>query len=406
MRRRCFVTGLRRDRRGCVKIRGGVAAATFGIGTGQGGQLKRKIGLIVNPIAGMGGSVGLKGTDGEMRQRALALGASPVAPGRVREFVDRLTCGKRISLLLAPGVMGADYLGAADVTTQVVGELSGETSPADTRRIAREMLEQSVELLVFVGGDGTARDICDAIGTQVAVVGVPSGVKVYSAAFANSVHGAASLVDAFVDGADLTEEEVLDIDEDAFRRGVLDARLYGYLLVPRIEEYLQGGKEASGAGGSSLENKQEIGEYVADEMAPGILYLLGPGTTVKAITDALHLDKTLLGVDAVYGGRGVGADLNEKGILELLDRYPRRRIVVTPLGGNGFIFGRGNRQFTSRVIRLVGRENIMVVANRDKLAKLACLRVDTDDTELNRGLSGYIDVITGYRFSKLVKVEY
>ena len=367
--------------------------------------MKRKIGLIVNPIAGMGGSVGLKGTDGEMRRRALALGARPVAPGRAREFLDCLSCREHICLLLAPGSMGADYLDGADVETRVVGELRGETSPDDTARLAREMLGHGVELLVFVGGDGTARDICDSIGTRVPVVGVPSGVKVYSAAFANSVHGAASLVDAYVDGADLAEEEVLDIDEEAFRHGVLDARLYGYLLVPRIEEHLQGGKEASGSGGSPLENKREIGEYVAEEMSPDMLYLLGPGTTVKAITDVLNLDKTLLGVDAVFDGRAAGADLNEQSILGLLDRYPSRCIVVTPLGGSGFIFGRGNRQFTPRVIRRVGRENIMVVANRDKLAQLECLRVDTDDTELNRELSGYIDVITGYRFSKLVKVE-
>ncbi len=368
--------------------------------------MKTKIGLIVNPIAGMGGSVGLKGTDGEMRHRAVALGARPVAPGRAREFVSRLACRERICLLLAPGPMGADYLDEVDVESQLVGTVSSETSPADTRRIALEMREQGAGLLVFVGGDGTARNICDAVGTEIPVVGVPSGVKVYSAVFANSVHGAASMVDAFVEGTDLAEEEVLDIDEEAFRHGLLDARLYGYLLVPRLEKFLQGGKEASGAGGSPLENKQEIGEYVAEEMTADVLYLLGPGTTVKAIADALNLDKTLLGVDAVYNRGGVGSDLNEQGILKLLDQYPQRRIIVTPIGGSGFIFGRGNRQFTPEVIRRVGRENITVVANRDKLAKLPSLRVDTDDAALNQQFAGFIDVVTGYRFSKLVRVEY
>lgn len=368
--------------------------------------MKRKIGMIINPIAGMGGSVGLKGTDDDIYQKAVELGATPVAPARAAEFLAHLEHVENIELLVAPGAMGADYLEGAGLSATVVGETGAQTSGSDTRRICEQMLAAGAELVVFAGGDGTARDIHDAIDRKAPVIGIPSGVKVYSAVFAVSPRAAASMVDAFVqDDVELVEEEVLDIDEEAFRRNVLDAHLHGHLLVPKLTAYLQAGKEASGTGGSTLENQREIAEYVVAEMERGTLYLLGPGTTVKAVADAMGVDKTLLGVDAVADGGIVGQDMDEKAILRSLVKYPQRRIIVTPLGGNGFIFGRGNRQFTPEVLRRVGGENIIVIAAKEKLRKLACLRVDTDDRELNEQLSGYIDVITGYKFSKLMPVE-
>jgi predicted polyphosphate/ATP-dependent NAD kinase len=302
--------------------------------------------------------------------------------------------------------MGHSYLPAELPLEPVeVGAIVEPTSGADTRRIAAEMLARGADLIVFIGGDGTARDVCDALDLRVPAIGVPSGVKVYSAVFATSVAAAAELLDAFVSGAELGEEEVLDIDEEAFRQGRLKSRLYGYLRVPELRRHLQGGKEASGTGASTLESQREIAEYLAEGLEGDTLYLLGPGTTVRALADALGCEKTLLGVDAVVNGEVVGKDLNERGILALLQRYPRRRIIVTPLGGNGFVFGRGNRQFSPEVIRRVGRENLIVIAARDKLARLACLRVDTDDEALNRELAGYLDVIVGYKFSKTMPVE-
>ncbi len=367
--------------------------------------MTKRIGLIVNPVAGMGGSVGLKGTDGAMRDRAIELGAKPVAPARTREFLSHLRHRDGITLLIAPAAMGDDYLEGIDVEATTIGSANSKTSGADTKRLAAEMLRAGIDLLAFVGGDGTARDIHDSIDLKLPVVGVPSGVKVYSSVFALNPRAAAAMVDAFIEGAEVSEEEVLDIDEQAFRRGILDARLYGYLLVPNAAQFLQGGKEASGSGGSIAANKQEIAEYMAEHIDRDTLYLLGPGTTVRAIADELGVGKTLLGVDAVFNNRLTGTDLNERGVLELLDQYPKSKLIVTPLGGNGFIFGRGNRQFTPEVIARVGRENIIVVATRDKIDKLECLRVDTDDYGLDRELSGYMDVITGYKYSKLVRVE-
>ncbi|MGD2178186.1 MAG: ATP-NAD kinase family protein [Anaerolineae bacterium] len=371
----------------------------------------KTLGLIVNPVAGMGGSVGLKGTDGALYKEAVKLGAEPVAPGRTEAFLSHIEHRDEITLLAAPGDMGARHLEPLDIPCTVVGQIGDETTAEDTRRIAAQMVERGstqspgAELLIFVGGDGTARDVYDAIDCQIPVVAVPAGVKVYSAVFALNPRAAAEMVDAFVhDGSGVMEQEVLDIDEDAFRRDRLDSRHYGYLLVPRAERHLQHGKVASSGSPSVEESKKEIAAFVVEEMDMETLYLLGPGTTVRAITDALGLPKTLLGVDAVQDGYLVGQDTNERGILELLERHKKRVIVVTPLGGNGFIFGRGNKQFTPQVIERVGAENVRIIATRQKLRPLDCLRVDTGDRDVDALLSGWTTVTVGYRESRMIKV--
>jgi predicted polyphosphate/ATP-dependent NAD kinase len=368
------------------------------------------VGLIVNPIAGMGGSVGLKGTDGGLVEKARRLGAEPVTPSRTRTFLDHVQHCERIRWLAAPGSMGAIYLEAAAFSVEIVGSIeigtsAAGTSAADTRAVARTMLERGIDLLVIVGGDGTARDVLDAVGTQVPVVGVPAGVKVYSAAFAVSPRAASAMVDAFVDGADVTEKEVLDIDEDAFRADRLDATHYGFLLVPDVEAYLQPGKQGGASTANAAENKRDIAADMVEAMDPETLYLLGPGTTVKAVAEALDVPKTLLGIDAVKDGRRVGVDLNEAAILDLLDRETQREIIVTPLGGNGFLFGRGNKPFTPQVLRRVGREHIRVIATQRKAREVGVLRVDTGDPEVDHCLSGYIEVTVGYHFVKVMKVE-
>ncbi len=352
----------------------------------------------------MGGSVGLKGTDGDMHRRAVELGAQPVAPQRALEFLQHLSDPAALTLLAAPGPMGGDTVVQARLACTVIGAAAGPTTPEDTRRIAAEMLAAGAELIAFVGGDGTARDICDAVGLAHPVVAVPAGVKVYSGVFAVSPRAAAEMVDGWLSGCDLGEEEVLDIDEDAFRDGRLDSRLYGALLVPQIAPLIQGGKQAFG-GISQRQAKQEVGAYLAEGLKPETLYLLGPGTTVKALADALGLAKTLLGVDAVYNGELVGTDLNERAILKLLAAHPNAAIVVAPLGGNGFILGRGNKQFTPVVIRQVGADQLMVISTKQKLGSLKCLRVDTGDRDLDEQLAGYRSVLVGYRYSKMMPVE-
>lgn len=364
------------------------------------------MGLIVNPVAGMGGSVGLKGTDGGMHHRAIELGAEPVTPGRTSALLRAIKHLDQINFLAAPDHMGAKHLMAEKIPFQVVGNLDGETSASDTKTIAQQMCSLSAQLIVFVGGDGTARDIHDAIGLQIPVVAVPAGVKVFSAVFAISTQAAAEMIDAFVEGCGTDEQEVLDIDETAYRDNRLSSQLYGVLRVPDVKRFLQAGKSASDTGTSAAENKEDIAAWIAETLAPDTLYLLGPGTTISALTDALTLEKTLLGVDALYNLRLTGVDLNEQAILRLISEHDSCKMIITPLGGNGFIFGRGNKQFTPQVIQKIGRKNIIVAANREKMQQLDCLRVDSGDDATNEMLSGYFQVMIGYKESRMMRVCY
>jgi predicted polyphosphate/ATP-dependent NAD kinase len=363
-----------------------------------------RVGFIVNPIAGMGGSVGLKGTDGEAYKRALELGAKPVAPGRAKLLLS-LIRRRDVFFLTAPGKMGEDYVREAGFKYKVVGSIGEETSAEDTRRIAKMMVEEGIDLLVFVGGDGTARDIAASVGLKVPVVAVPAGVKMFSSVFTVSPRAAANIIDSFDKSVPLTEREVLDIDEEEFRRDRLAARLYGYLRVPEAGGLLQAGKEASNISRFEEEQKREIAKYIVESMEEGFVYFLGPGTTIKAIADELGVKKTLLGIDAVYNKKLVGRDLSEKDLLRLIDKYGKAKIIVTPIGGNGFIFGRGSKQFTPEVLRRVGRENIIIVGTKSKVLRLECLRVDTGDPAVDKMLSGPINVITGYKEEVVMEVR-
>ena len=362
----------------------------------------KKIGLIVNPVAGMGGSVGLKGTDGEMYRKAMELGARPVAPQRI-EDVLLLIKRRDIYFFVAPGWMGEKYVGKHDFRYKVIGEVGKDTTAKDTKRIAKEMINEGIELLIFVGGDGTARDIYDAIGLKIPVVAIPSGVKMFSPVFTVSVRAAAEMIDTLKN--QFIEKEVLDIDEDAFRENRLAAKLYGYLTVPEIRSLLQGGKEPSNVSKSAEEDKREIAEYIFEKMENDILYILGPGTTVKTIADKIGVEKTLLGVDAVYDTKLVGRDLNEKGLIDLINTYKKAKIIVTPIGGNGFIFGRGSKQITPEILRLVGKNNILIVATSSKISKLECLRVDTGDMDVDKELRGFMKVIAGYTEEMITEVK-
>jgi len=361
--------------------------------------LNRRAGLIVNPIAGMGGRVGLKGTDGKAYEEAVRRGAKPVSPSRAIEFLNHIK-SRDFEIIAAAGMMGEDEVIASnkkDLLKTVIGERKDRTTAEDTRRAAKEMVDLGVDIIVFVGGDGTARDILDAVNGALPVIGVPSGVKMFSAVFAVNPRAAAEILDAFLAGRTrIVEREVLDIDEESYRRGVLRIKLYGYLKVPVPSDDLVQYMKTVSSDGDEEENKYAIARMIIEEMEPGTLYILGPGTTVKAIADLLGVEKTLLGVDAVVNGKLVGRDLDEESLLRLLDRYSRAKIIVSPIGGQGFIFGRGNQQISPRVIRRVGRDNIIVVATWNKIKDLKHLRVDTGDPEVDEMLRGYIKVLVDY----------
>ena len=370
------------------------------------GKDLKKIGFIVNPIAGMGGSVGLKGTDGDIYKQALKMGAKPVTPNRVNEMLSHIIHKKRISMLVAPGKMGGDIIKGKGIKYEVIGSIDEQTSAEDTKRIAKQMLKSGIELLIFCGGDGTARDIYDAVGLDIPVVAVPGGVKMYSSVFSFNPKAAAQIIDGFLEDFIETEDrEILDIDETLFRKDMLKSTMYGYLKVLKFRNLIQAGKEGSKLGRTVEENKQEIAQNVIEDMNEDTLYLLGPGTTVKAITDNLSLKKTLLGIDAIINKKIKGRDLNEKSILELLGDFGDVKIIISPIGGQGFIFGRGNKQFTSEVIKKVGIKNIIIIATDSKIRDLRCLRVDTGDPDFDTLLKGLVKVIIGYKEQIVIPIE-
>ena len=337
------------------------------------------LGLIVNPIAGMGGSVGLKGTDtAAVLSEARARGAVPQAAARAALVLDALAAARPgLELLAAPGEMGARIACAAGLRPSAVGTPpEGETGAADTRAAAQAMAAAGVRLILFAGGDGTARDMAAALGHRVPVIGVPAGVKMHSAVYATSPRAAADLVLRALgrDGPrevmdiDARLREVMDIDEEAFRAGAVSARLYGYMPVPYAPDLIQNVK----AGGVSGDRAALAGiaAEIAGRMEAGRTYILGPGTTMRAVACALGLPKTLLGVDLVRDGALYAADASEDGILRALAGARPGAIVVTPIGGQGHILGRGNQQIGARVVRAVGLDRLLVAATPQKLASL------------------------------------
>jgi predicted polyphosphate/ATP-dependent NAD kinase len=268
------------------------------------------------------------------------------------------------------------------------------------------MVSKNIDLLIFCGGDGTARDIFDSIDLEKPVVALPAGVKMFSSVFAINPKAAAEIIDRVIEETiDTQEKEVFDIDEELVRQDILQAKLYGYLKVPKIRSLIQSGKTGSGVGRTIEENKEEIAQFIIENMQPDILYLLGPGTTIKTITNTLNLPKTLLGIDAIYDKQTVRNDLNENAILELLNDYDRVIIIISPVGGQGFLFGRGNKQFTPKILKLVGKNNITIIATAEKMRELDCLRVDTGNHETDELLRGFGKVITGYKEELVVKIE-
>ncbi|MCP4540357.1 MAG: ATP-NAD kinase family protein [Chloroflexi bacterium] len=372
-----------------------------------------KLGLIVNPVAGLGGRVGLKGSDGaDVQKKALALGAVPQALNRAILALERVGSVDGLEIVTYPGEMGADAVRACGFEPSIIGAIQpGGTTSSDTQNAAREMQRLGVRLLLFAGGDGTARDVYNAVGDGVPALGIPAGVKIHSAVYATHPRSAGYLAASFLQGKTtaLREAEVMDIDEQAFRQGIVSARLYGYLRVPFERRLLQGLKTPSRPGDQSA--MKMIAADVVSKMEDGWLYVIGPGTTTWAIASRLGFSKTLIGVDVVREGKLVAADVNESQLLALLEGR-QAKIIVTPIGGQGYIFGRGNQQISPNVIKRTGadnkhpKENIIVVSTVGKIHSLGGrpLRVDTGDRAVDEMLSGYVRVVTGYGEQIVYKV--
>jgi predicted polyphosphate/ATP-dependent NAD kinase len=372
--------------------------------------VERRLGVIVNPIAGMGGRVGLKGTDGaEVLARARALGAEPLAGARCLRALRRLASEGPCRVVAAPGAMGEDAAAEAGLRPEVLdGGFGDNSGPEDTARAARRMQEAGVDLILFAGGDGTARDVLGAVGAGQPILGVPTGVKMHSAVFGTSPEAAGHVAGHFIrDGEGairLREAEVMDLDEAALREGRVAAQLYGTALVPHERGGVQARK------GPAMPADEVALDALARQLARGWaqdrLLIFGCGTTTRRLKRALGFDGTLLGVDAVLGGRLIAADASEAQLLRLLSRAVGATVVVSATGGQGFLFGRGNQQISAAVLERVGRENIMVVTGAQKLIALdpPVLRVDSGDADVDAMLAGYIGVHTAPGQRMMMKV--
>lgn len=367
-----------------------------------------RIGLIVNPLAGLGGSVALKGSDHGAAREALSRGAEAQAMARATRALERMgEAAGRVEWCTWGGAMGEQSLRDAGLEARVLGAAGKETRPEDTVTAARALRDAGVDLLVFAGGDGTARDIATAVGHALPVLGIPAGCKMHSGVYAVNPEAAGQLLAELARGelVNIGEAEVRDIDEEAFRQGRVRASTFATLRVPAEGRFLQRVK----CGGRELEELvlTEVAAEVIDGMEDGHWYLMGSGSTVDVIMEQLGLENTLLGVDLVRDGERVGADLTAAQILEYLSDGAPAHAVITVIGGQGHLFGRGNQQFSPQVIRRIGRENLIVVATRTKLKELEGrpLLVDTGDPELDRELCGLIPVVTGYEDEVLYRVS-
>jgi predicted polyphosphate/ATP-dependent NAD kinase len=355
-----------------------------------------RLGLIINPLAGLGGSVALKGSDG-VAEEALALGAVPKAHLRMRQALEVVQDYRhRIEIITGSGAMGEDLARAMGFSVRVLYQAPAQTQASDTRDLAAALLQEKPDLLLFAGGDGTARDIFAVVEDNLPVLGVPAGVKIHSGVYGITPKASGMVLKMLLEGelVSLMAADVMDIDETAFRQGTVRAKRFGEMLVPAEPRYVQavkmGGKEVDELVLADI--AADVIENMEDEM-----YIMGSGTTVAAVMDALSLDNSLLGVDVIRHRQLVQADLGAAELLNITENHPLK-LVITLIGGQGHILGRGNQQLSSELIGRIGRDNIIILATKTKLKALEGrpLIVDSGDPELDAALGGYYKIVTGY----------
>lgn len=371
---------------------------------------KLRLGFLLNPVAGAGGPVALKGSDALSTRDAVFSGEiiSPAFARACTFFEEIKKREAQVSILCVPGPMGSDILDAVNFEYELLNcVVKRESDSIDTSNVCRALMNQGVDLIVFVGGDGTARDICETLGTQQLCLGIPAGVKMQSGVFGVHPIASAELVCALADKQSVIVElrEVRDIDEAALSRGEVNSKYFGEMKVPVHDQLVQQVKQGGGELDSLvlLDIAEELKERLQD---PGknkdeeVVLVFGPGSTTQAVQHALGLEASLLGVDLFVNSESL-LDVNEEQLFEMLQRHRHKKtyLILTIIGGQGHILGRGNQQLSSRVLKLIGRENICILASPHKLQQLQnrSLLIDSDDEQLNREWRGLIEVITGYR---------
>lgn len=400
-----------------------------------------KLGLIINPVAGVGGSVALKGSD-DMIKQALALGAKLKANERTQTALNVLVPYQdEITIYTANNQMGEQAAKALGFNVEVVYHTQNENTQADdTEKALLALLAEQVDIVLFAGGDGTARNIASVISqntnnyadnnnsqtkhSQVPVLGIPAGCKIHSGVYAITPTAAGRVVELMVTKqlVTLTEGDVMDIDESLFRQGIVKAKRFGEMQIPSELRYVQAVK--SGGKESDELVLQDISEDVIAKMNDNEadLFIIGSGSTTHFLMDELGLSSTLLGVDLIQNQTLIASDVTEQALwqqLMLVEQTKQTKqtdqkvnLVITLIGGQGHIFGRGNQQLSPRVIRYIieqagGKENITIIATKTKLTALnnKPLICDTGDQALDQLLSGFMPITTGYKDQVLYPVS-
>ena len=395
-----------------------------------------RIGLVVNPDAGLGGRLGFKGSDGRAAE-ARAAGAEDRAGPRMAQALDALQTllqgslnrtGACVTLVGWEGRMGGSWVnsGGSHLVFEPIGTTPEATSDEDTLSLVRNLIDAKVEAIVYAGGDGTTRDIVKALeeigaeAQEIPLVGVPGGVKMHSGCFATTPKAAAEVVLAFILG-DLrcAITEVMDLDEDVYQQGVWKVRMYGEAWTPSSPRFMQGAKEQVERS-SEVDTIEGLANHVQTLLddQPELMVVWGSGGTLRRIGQHVDIELTLLGIDVQgpeeNGARALHGDLNEQQLIEVLSKHvdedgtPRPRLLLlSPMGGQGFLIGRGNLQLSPDVLRIIGNDNILGVATPAKLIGLSAVRIDTGDSALDEEfqIKRFIKILQGFRTTRLIRIE-
>ena len=376
-----------------------------------------RLGLLVNPDAGLGGRLGLKGSDGQA-ELARSMGAEDRSGPRMRAMLEHFSSIHRagfedISWVTSEGRMGTEWFPEAEIgSISTVHSSSGGTSAADTQDAVNSLLESEIDLLVYAGGDGTTRDVVAALDSaespETPVIGVPTGVKMHSGCFAASPKAAAEALSSWLIGdLLLASTEVLDLDEDLYRQGKWVVRLYAEAMTPSSPRWMQGSKQRIEASGEE-DTTEGLADHIREMLVSDDRMLIwGSGGTLRKIAEMNEFEPTNLGIDATIGNEQVGTDLSESDLLELLSEHDGpTTLLLSPMGGQGFLIGRGNLQLSPQVLRLIGIENILGVVTPAKLLSVRRLRIETGDPDLDADFVDmrYMKVLQGYRTTRVLPV--
>ncbi|MEE2759710.1 MAG: ATP-NAD kinase family protein [Candidatus Thermoplasmatota archaeon] len=369
--------------------------------------MARRIGMLVNPDAGLGGRLGFKGSDGRA-QEARDAGAEDRSGPRMRQALNR--CEGRlesVEILTCSGKMGSEWCPLAH---SIVFDTPKITTAETTQDAVRALCDAGIELLLYAGGDGTTRDIVEALESpDLPVIGVPGGVKMHSGCFAASPNAAAEVLLAWLDGdLLLARTEVMDLDEEVYREGRWSVRMYGEAMMPASPRWMQGAKMRVEATEED-DVLEALGEHIREVLVdvPDRLVIWGSGGTMRTIAEGLGFSPTLLGIDVTLGTEQIGTDLNENDLLKLINEHEGDcTLLVSPMGGQGFLLGRGNLQLSPEVLRAIGIEAVLGVVTPAKMLTVSQLRIDTGDVELDAEFQNkkYLKVLQGYRTTRLLRI--